>query len=235
MKKSVLIFLCWMGVLFLVMLSVFIYGRITLDRFVTDVPEMSSMDFEDWSNFTVDLDDVDQLEFHGAWTVFVTQGDDEQAVIRSPGEEHWSLTQSGSSRRATFRQAEDELYSFEIHVTVQDLTSVRNEGIIELTLNDLEMSEFKFVNDGMAYVTGNSSSIENLHIEDNGASEIDLFETPTRNAYISMDGAGNLQLNMTGGTLDGSLNGMGNISYRGNVSRENIQIHGLGVVEQVRN
>jgi len=49
-------------------------------------------------------------------------------------------------------------------------------------------------------------------------------------ARVDLNGAGDIRLQMNGGVLDGSLEGMGNIVYSGVVSEERIRIDGLGRV-----
>ncbi|MCD6342815.1 MAG: DUF2807 domain-containing protein [Spirochaetaceae bacterium] len=53
---------------------------------------------------------------------------------------------------------------------------------------------------------------------------------PAVDARVDLNGAGDIRLEMNGGVLDGSLEGMGNIVYSGVVSEERIRIDGLGRV-----
>lgn len=153
MKKSVIIFLSWMGLLFLVMLSLFIYGRIALGKITSELPDTQVSDSHEWEFSTVDLSNVSKLDFEGSWTVYLYQGESNDALIRSPGEAFWTWkieTDETGQNTALFAQVQEEYHPFEIHITLSNLNSFRNEGVLEAYLEGISLNDLRMENNGMA-------------------------------------------------------------------------------------
>ena len=84
--------------------------------------------------------------------------------------------------------------------------------------------------DGTAKIYSENSSIDNLNVSVRGSGQADLRDLLTVDANINLDGVGEVLLNMNGGVLQGSLDGAGSISYKGEVLREEIEVNGVGKV-----
>ena len=84
--------------------------------------------------------------------------------------------------------------------------------------------------DGTAKIYSENSSIDNLNVSVRGSGQADLRDLLTVDANVNLFGAGEILLNMNGGVLQGSLDGSGSISYKGEVLREEIEVNGAGQV-----
>jgi hypothetical protein len=61
---------------------------------------------------------------------------------------------------------------------------------------------------------------------------IDAETLSVRDARVELNGAGSVSLNMTGGELDGSLNGAATLFYSGIVSSESVLTTGVSSVKR---
>ena len=86
---------------------------------------------------------------------------------------------------------------------------------------------------GASSVKGDNNVFEHLSIELNGAGRVDFGGTETRDAEVDIDGVGTVTLSITGGVLDGSIEGLGTIKYYGEISDNRIDIDGLGSVKKI--
>lgn len=83
---------------------------------------------------------------------------------------------------------------------------------------------------GAAKVEGRGGHYDKLTLTGRGAADFDLESMPVVDAQVHLDGASNVRLTMDGGVLSGTLSGVGNIEYAGNVEDERVDVSGFGTV-----
>lgn len=106
------------------------------------------------------------------------------------------------------------------------------DGGADVRLTEMESDRLTVDVDGAATVRGVDARIQELEVNVDGAARIDFSESRVVNARVDMDGAASLSVAMAGGELVGSLSGVGNVDYTGDVSREAIDVSGLGTVRR---
>ncbi len=115
-------------------------------------------------------------------------------------------------------------------ISMPSLSDIRIDGAADIYFSGFDEDELSISIDGAANIEGSDSKVDKLKVSLDGMGKIDLSAVPAVDARVDLNGAGDIRLEMNGGVLDGSLEGMGNIVYSGVVSEERIRIDGLGRV-----
>lgn len=121
-----------------------------------------------------------------------------------------------------------------IEITLPNLSYLSLDGANSTTLTGLTGEELTIVVDGAASITGTGPGYQRISVLSEGAGSIDLSKLPAVDAKVNLDGAGSVVLNMQGGSLSGSLSGLGSIEYLGDVAQQLVTISGLGSVNPRR-
>jgi len=116
-----------------------------------------------------------------------------------------------------------------VTVTIPSLKEVQLDGAGNITVKDLQSTDFKVGLDGAGNITVGGSTAS-LSASINGAGNLRLADLKSETASASVDGAGNLDLWVTG-KLSASIDGVGNIRYKGNPEVTK-SVNGVGRVTQ---
>jgi hypothetical protein len=181
------------------------------------------------------LDGFDEIAVVGSWSVSLKQGA-EYAVQYSAGDR--------AVDRVEIYTRGDRLYlalppgveimnpDLSASVTLPQLARVDTDGGASLSLLGFETDSLHIEVDGAASVTAVDCSIGRLVLDTDGAATLDFSGSHVENAEVTLDGATNLNIRMDGGNLTGVLRGIGDVQYSGDVSRQSIDIEGLGRVRR---
>ncbi|MCG8453256.1 MAG: DUF2807 domain-containing protein [Spirochaetales bacterium] len=182
-----------------------------------------------------DLRNFSKVRVEGAWTITIRQGDEFSVQLEVPE----SASQMAYVRNETlvfkslnWKSLNSNGQGLDAYVTMPKLTKISLNGAGDLSFTGFDESHIEVNVDGAGGVTGMESSADSVKIELDGVGEVDFGDVLTKDATVNLDGLGGVTLRMDGGILDGRINGLGGISYYGQVQREQVKINGLGEVKR---
>ena len=119
---------------------------------------------------------------------------------------------------------------YEARIGMPALKSLRIEGLVEVDILGFDEESLDVFIDGLGHVDAENSRTDMLILRLDGLGRADLRGLESVDARVDIAGAGVVRLTMNGGSLEGSIDGLGVIRYRGPVSGEAIRIDGGGRV-----
>jgi len=182
-----------------------------------------------------DLTDFTAVSTAGGWTVEISHGEGFSVDVSASDKarDQVSVFTRGNT---LFLELDSGVQSvtgnLKASVVLPDLRRLQTAGGANVVISGFELDTLDIEVDGAATITGRDGSINQLTIQSEGASNFSFDDIEVRNADVHMDGASNLDITMSGGVLTGALRGLGNVTFRGEVSQESIRIDGLGRVRR---
>lgn len=181
------------------------------------------------------LDGFDSLRIQGPWTINLVRG--EEYSVRA------GIPENYRDRIEIYTQRDDLIVKVEpftisgitklsVDITMPDLEDIRIMGAVNLSFSGFEPREMEITIDGAGDITGKNNVIEALSLTVDGAVNVNLKESTCIDADVVINGAGNVDLTMGGGVLSGRIDGLGQITYAGEVEKQTIQLNGLGSVDR---
>ena len=119
---------------------------------------------------------------------------------------------------------------YEARIGMPALKSLKIEGLAEVDILGFDEESLDVVIDGLGHVDAENSRMDMLTLRIDGLGRADLRGLESLDARVDISGAGVVRLTMNGGSLEGSIDGLGVIRCRGPVSGEAIRIDGGGRV-----
>jgi hypothetical protein len=177
-----------------------------------------------------DLDEFNKITVMGAWTVHVIQGNNFKVIINAPQNviDKIIVNRGGATLLIDENQRVigpiNNKY-LEATITLPLITELMTNGVINLDLSGIKNDSLALNTAGVTKIMASSGTIQNLSLAGNGVSNIDLSGVPIVNANVLCEGTYNIDLLMNGGRLAGNLNGVGTLSYKGEVSSNDIHIN----------
>jgi len=210
-------------------------GLVSLRREVIpeNAPEVIVTEHADWIMNWDDLGDFDGVRTSGGWIVQITAGDDYSVRVEADNRvsDDVNLTVHGNSLYADLDSGFGSVVNKPtLLITMPTIEHLECEGAANVLISGFAGDDLTLEIAGAATVRSESSTWNELSLSVDGASSIDFSDSQVVDADISMDGASSLRITMAGGELTGSLNGVGNVIYGGQVSSERVRIGGLGRV-----
>lgn len=235
--KSTAILTGLMVFLLILMLSALVYIRILAGSPISErKPAGNSLEGAAGKTVTIPLNDsTRELDFQGIWECRITESSDPQLKITLPASvdaRNISWKKKGTSLILENYSKYDRSGGEGViaQIEMPQLESLSSDALIDLRFSGFTGKHLKIISNGIAAINGRNNRYESIEIIMSGAGLIDLTETQSNNAHVILNGAGSIELNMAGGVLDGMLSGLGNIEYRGEISKNSIQTTGLGRV-----
>lgn len=238
MKQTTKIVLAIIGVLVVAVVGLAVYARVTLDSLLTDADgagervELSGTRIER----SFDVADFEQIEVRGGWQVAVREGADfdvrietDEALLELVSVERTGDTLEIGSQRKWYWNEDARLRAT---VTMPTLSALRVAGGADVDIAGFSGGALALGISGAADVTAADAAWDRLAVQVSGAANVDFTAGRVTDAEVRLDGAGNVELTMGGGELTGRIAGVGSITYGGEVSRESVDIDGLGSVER---
>lgn len=116
-----------------------------------------------------------------------------------------------------------------MRLTTPVLSAVSISGAADTRITGLAGGDLALALQGAGHVQA-GGSVANLAVSMSGAGSLELDELVAQNAAATLNGAGNMELNVTG-NLDATVNGVGNIEYRGNPAQVKTAMNGVGSIK----
>jgi len=236
MKYSRIAMLIWLGIIALTLIAILGTGRAMIGKPVdngnTSKINFRSIPESDWVTDNQDLPEIRGILLEGAWNMRIEKGDRNSMSITSPGTDYWdSRVENGILNLSS--QMDRDRKGYHVDLVLSDLSELIVEGAVDLDLQGFTLDNFHIRNEGAGNMTARDSSMKYLQVENDGALNLNFKESPVRNAVVEMNGAGNIELFMDGGILDVTINGMGGVKYKGEVTDVRSNINGLGRVSEI--
>ena len=236
MKGTTKIVLGIVGALVIIVIALAIGARVVVDSILSsggedDAIELSGNRIER----SFDLRDFTEIEVTGGWQIAVTQGDSYGVTVTADEAlmEHIIVEREGDALRVgADRWRWSNEGRLRLEVTTPQLSRINVDGGADVRLSGLRTDSLRIDIDGAGNITATDTQVERLEIEVDGAANVDFVESAVVNADIRMSGAGNVEITMAGGELAGRIEGVGSVTYGGEVSRRTIRVVGLGSVER---
>lgn|SRR5690554_771862 len=194
----------------------------------------------------------EQIELLGEYSVFLSQGKEQKITVKAQSNLVNLINTSVSRKRweIKFNPCVETKEAIEIYIQVPDLTSISVKGsgkIIgdsifntnKLKLNiegsgsikmEVETKELSSKIDGSGDLNL-SGKTKKHQIEVNGSGDVNAFELSSAEAEIEIKGSGDVKVDVSY-ALDASVNGSGDIYYKGSVKKINSSVDGSGRLNQ---
>jgi hypothetical protein len=202
----------------------------------------ATRDFGDRVTRQVDRRDFDALEVRGAWEIELEQGDGWRVELSFPENIEddviaeirdgrlvldWQDSNTGS-RWLWF----GERPRLSASIVMPELTDIDVAGTGDIEISGFSGERLELEISGAANAVGRDGRYERLELDVGGAGRVDLRRMAFRDADVNLSGASNIEITMDGGVLSGSLSGVGNVRYHGEVASESVNVSGLGRVQR---
>lgn len=184
------------------------------------------------------LTEFNEIDVSGTAELTIRQGDHWSVEIKvEPGKqdmissyvEDGRLVLASSNQKAQkgWQWFSDNGVPFSAEITMPSLKQLSASGRTSISLESFSESQLRVDLAGTSSLEGKQSKIVDLKLVASGANSIDLSDVNVTNADIMGAGANNIVLHMAGGSLSGTVSGVGNVEYSGSVAKKNIQLSGM--------
>jgi hypothetical protein len=117
-------------------------------------------------------------------------------------------------------------------VPAATIESVETSGVAELILEAVDLDRLALRTSGVSALIARGCAIGTLRIEASGVSDFDFAGARVGEAKIELSGAGEVSVDIDGGTLTGNLSGATNLVYGGNPASVDVEISGASSVKR---
>ncbi len=183
-----------------------------------------------------DFSGFDELDISGGWDILVIRDDEYRITVDfyESAESGYEVKKSGEALKLGMEKAylSGKFHGASATIYMPDLSTVNVDGAVNMNIEGFTEDSFSLRLNGAGSVIGEDCDIENLNLVSNGAVNIEFDDSEIENAEVYLSGAGNDELNMTGGSLEGQLEGFANLEYSGEVSRVDVDKDGMGSISR---
>ena len=190
---------------------------------------------------TRDYANFDGIEVSGQWQITLERGDAWRVAIDAPAElvDNLRVEQDGDRLELDI-DGERWFGGFgrdndgpKATITMPALESIALSGASQVSFSGFDGERLSIASSGASEIRATTSRFDALSLELSGAGNADLDEISVTNADVSVSGAANVRLNMTGGRLTGEMSGAGNLAYRGTVSEQSVDTSGFVNIRRI--
>ncbi len=184
--------------------------------------------------YTYSFSDFERIDVRGKWKISVKRGDEWKVKVGCG---------KALSDMLKVEQKRDSLYLEFVPgrkfgnkratavIVLPRFVGLKGEGGLTLYFEGFhKMDRLNVSFSGGLSLRGTKSDYKQLSLSIDGGGSVDLKDVPVHDADVVIDGAGNVVLSMSGGRLNGEINGAGILTYYGTVKRRNVSINGIGKV-----
>jgi HSP20 family molecular chaperone IbpA len=191
---------------------------------------------------TFDLKDFSVVSIQGNWAcINIVQSDgDYKVVIKAPGNIMDNIKVEKDANTLSLaivpgkEEPEGDKQGPEATIVLPRITKLELAGVIPVYLSGIRTDDLSVNMQGIISILpadasdvspGPSMEIKTLSLGGNGVFDVELMDASVINAGVNFLGIYRINLSMNGGRLSGSLGGIGNLLYSGDVSKDEIQIN----------
>ena len=187
-----------------------------------------------------DLEDFDSVRVDGKWEVNIEHSDEffVELTIRPRKKkgtrvdviEGTLVLENSDTGEHRDRGSSRSKEHYEVRIGMPALKSLKIEGPTNVNIRGFDEESLDVFIGGLGDVHAHDSRTDMLTLRLDGLGHAELQGLESVDARVDIAGAGVVLLTMNGGSLEGSIDGLGVIRYRGPVSDEAIRIDGGGRV-----
>ena len=179
-----------------------------------------------------------EIEINGMWRVDITQGDEWRVDLSYPEGYRDDVEASVRGERLRLHgtgirpglRSDRSGAELAVDIVVPALRALEVAGGSQVRMSGFQGDRLAIDVAGAVELVARDGRYELLDLTVAGASNIKLRGIVVTDARVDLAGASDVTLTMDGGELSGSLAGAGRVGYAGTVSRETIEIAGVGWV-----
>ncbi len=221
------------GIVIAIILLLSVIGsRILLNRY-TDSYNSGEINYTGIDIDYKEIVDFSGLNVTGDWDITLNKGDSFSISIngRKGTKDPYKIYKKGTTLFLTENTDLDLNSKLRVNITMPEIKEVYSKGGLKLSLTDFYEPELILNLTGGSWVDGSNCEFTNFHLTSAGAINLEFDNILTENTEVQLTGAGNIELNMKGGSLTGNASGAMNIEYFGN-AREEIKVAGLANIDR---
>ena len=196
-----------------------------------------------------------EIESDGVFNVYISQGSSENIVVEADDNIVPFITTISKNNKLKLSSKDEaeikKSTKLNIYVTVKNIDKINFSGVGDLeTEGKLNLTELKIDNSGVGNIkleidcdrldiennsVGNinlTGKADNVKIEHNGVGNVKAFDLTANTLKIESNAVGNAEVNSEK-ELYMDLNGMGNITYKGNAVIKSLNKNGLGDIKKL--
>ncbi len=122
--------------------------------------------------------------------------------------------------------------TLKVRITMPELTGIKTSGNSKIDFSGFKTGDMIIELSGSSEINSKYSNINNLCLIGSGTLNIDLNSCSIVNANLNLSGSGVTDLNMAGGKLSGTVNGLHEIFYKGKISEQNVITLGSATIRK---
>jgi len=231
MKKSNRILLAVGAVPVIVVVSAIIIGRSFLPNETIKTIDASSAAYGTEGVKSFDIEGFSWISIKGNWTVNVVQKDGYKVEINAPEEILEKIIVEKRDNTLVLDKGQAAIdsngnISLEATITLPSVSKIEINGVTNLDMSGIMADSLAIETQGVTRIVGNGGKIRDLSLKGKGVSTVDLNGISSTNAGVDYEGTYTINLMMDGGRLTGRLDGVGKLKYSGNITSNEVRVHG---------
>jgi putative autotransporter adhesin-like protein len=236
MKTSTRVLL-FTGLGFWVVLTIFVLiaaRYVSLDKHEADAAHTDYTGHDHNNETLVALDagtgPFDRIETIGAWDIRIHHSPTSTVSIETTegNAKHTTVTRENGTLKLAAEKG--DLANGLVVIGVPDLSLIQLKGMSNVKLEHLSLDELTILAEGMTNIETSNVLIKRLTYRGKGACNVDFSDQGVTDAEVAAEGMGQISLTMRGGSLSGSLKGLMNLDYDGEVSSNTLKTEGLASI-----
>ena len=239
MRKSNAVILFAFGLLVVLIIAGVLVTRLTLggllDQAQSSDNPAGAPNTGDWTDKTFGLEGFSGIRAGGAWHIRLKQDDDYKVSVRMPADMTEQVIVRIHGDLLELDMKPGIIYAGlarEADISLPRITVIEASGGAEFELTGFKGGSLKVDATGAVKLHGKDNRFTDFSLDSSGASQVRLMGNPTVNADLNLSGASDVELTMAGGNLSGSVSGAGKVIYDGEVTVQNVDVSGIGMVRR---
>ena len=185
-----------------------------------------------------DVRDFIGVETAGVFDVTIKQGADYgvEVVVEEAFERYLEVEKQGTILVMDLTQNTKSRATTEVRVdiTMPVLNLIKSSGGLSVRFDGFSEGRLSLESSGAVEATGTNGAYRELRVRTSGAANIDFRGIQVTTADVRMSGAGNAEIAIDGGKLEGDLSGVGKLVYYGSPESVDVDTSGLAKVTKGR-
>lgn len=179
---------------------------------------------------TRQVDSFGRIDLRGSSDVEIRQGDERVVVVEADDNLLDLITTDvrGETLVISSRRPYSSRLGVRVQVTTPNLSAVSVSGSGDITIDGLSSPSFEISVQGSGDVAA-AGEVDRLEVRIMGSGDVELFALRAREAKVSIAGSGDAELEVSE-ALDATIQGSGDIVYRGHPPKVTQRVHGSGDV-----
>jgi hypothetical protein len=185
-----------------------------------------------------DVRDFVGVETAGAFDVTIKQGADYsvEVEIEEAFEKYLEVEKQGTIlvMDLTENTKSGATPMVRVDITMPVLNLIKSSGGLDVRFDGFSEGRLSVETSGAVEAKGTNGTYRELRIRTSGAANIDFRGIQVTTADVRMSGAGNAEIKIDGGKLEGNLSGVGKLVYYGSPESIDVDTSGVSKVSKGR-